>query len=104
MSGDHDAARRVLSWTLGSLAGIRWGLDALPGSLVAVLAVVLIMAFASDLDAFAFGESSAGLVRVSRSPRHGWTLLIGTALLTASLVAFTGAIGFVGLVVPHVVG
>ncbi len=101
MSGDHDAARRVLSWTLGSLAGIRWGSTLFLGA-VAVLAVVLIMAFASDLDAFAFGESSAGSLGVSITATR-WTLLIGTALLTASLVAFTGAIGFVGLVVPHVV-
>ncbi|MEV7397511.1 iron chelate uptake ABC transporter family permease subunit [Aeromicrobium sp. NPDC092404] len=101
MSGDHDAARRVLSWTLGSLAGIRWG-SSLFLCCVAGLAVVLIMAFASDLDAFAFGESSAGSLGVSITATR-WTLLIGSALLTASLVAFTGAIGFVGLVVPHVV-
>lgn len=101
MSGDHDAARRVLSWTLGSLAGLRWGSTTFL-CIVAVLAVVLIMAFAADLDAFAFGESSAGSLGVSISTTR-WTLLIGTALLTASLVAFTGAIGFVGLVVPHVV-
>nr|WP_254450876.1 iron chelate uptake ABC transporter family permease subunit [Aeromicrobium stalagmiti] len=101
MSGDHDAARRVLSWTLGSLAGVRWG-SATFLCVVALLAVVLIMAFASDLDAFAFGEASAGSLGVSIAATR-WTLLVGTALLTASLVAFTGAIGFVGLVVPHVV-
>lgn len=101
MSGDHDAARRVLSWTLGSLAGLRWG-SVLFLCVVVLLAVVLIMAFAADLDAFAFGESSAGSLGVSINATR-WTLLVGTALLTASLVAFTGAIGFVGLVVPHVV-
>lgn len=101
MSGDHDAARRVLSWTLGSLAGVRWG-SALFLCAVALLAMVLIMTFSTALDAFAFGETSAGSLGVSISATR-WTLLIGTAFLTASLVAFTGAIGFVGLVVPHVV-
>lgn len=101
MSGDHDAARRVLSWTLGSVAGMRWG-SALFLCAVAILAIVLVMAFASDLDAFAFGEASAGSLGVSITATR-WTLLVGTALLTASLVAFTGAIGFVGLVVPHVI-
>lgn len=101
MTGDHDAARRVLSWTLGSLAGLRWS-SALFLCTVALLAVILIMAFASDLDAFAFGEASAGSLGVSITATR-WTLLVGTALLAASLVAFTGAIGFVGLVVPHVV-
>src|SRR5699024_10553728 len=32
-----------------------------------------------------------------------WVLLVATALVTATLVSFTGAIGFVGLVVPHLV-
>lgn len=101
MSGDRDAARRVLSWTLGSLAGVRWESAAFLCAAV-VLAVVVIMAFASDLDAFAFGDSSAGSLGVSITATR-WTLLVGTALLTASLVAFTGAIGFVGLVVPHLI-
>jgi iron complex transport system permease protein len=101
MSGDQGAARRVLSWTLGSLAGLRWG-SATFLCVAVLLAVVLIMAFASDLDAFAFGEASAGALGVSITATR-WTLLVGTALLTASLVAFTGAIGFVGLVVPHVI-
>lgn len=101
MSGDHDAARRVLSWTLGSLAGLRWH-SALFLAVVALVAVLLVMAFRHDLDAFAFGESSASSLGVSVT-RVRWTLLVGTALVTACLVAFTGAIGFVGLVIPHVV-
>lgn len=101
MSGDHDAARRVLSWTLGSLAGLRWGSTTFL-CIAVLLAVVLILAFSADLDAFAFGEASAGSLGVSITATR-WTLLVGTALLTASLVAFTGAIGFVGLVVPHVI-
>jgi len=99
MSGDHDAARRVLGWTLGSLAGIRWN-----GALVlvglVVLAFCLVMAYTRALDAFAFGEVAAGSLGVGvRSTR--WTLMVATAVVTAGLVAFTGAIGFVGLVVPH---
>lgn len=101
MSGDHDAARRVLSWTLGSLAGLRWN-TAIFLVAVAIIAVLGIIAFASDLDAFAFGESAATSLGVSIT-RVRWTLMVGTALVTACLVAFTGAIGFVGLVVPHVI-
>lgn len=101
MSGDHDAARRVLSWTLGSIAGVRWS-SAIFLVVVAVLATVLIMAFASDLDAFAFGESAASSLGVNVNVLR-WVLLVGTALVTACMVAFTGAIGFVGLVIPHIV-
>ncbi|OEU96229.1 iron ABC transporter permease [Streptomyces oceani] len=101
MSGDHDAARRVLNWTLGSLAGVRWTGAVTLLAIVAV-AFVLIMAYTSALDAFAFGESAAGSLGVNvRATR--WTLLLVTALVTAGLVSFTGAIGFVGLVVPHLV-
>ena len=42
MSGDHDAARRVLSWTLGSLAGLRWH-SAIFLIVVTVIAVALIL-------------------------------------------------------------
>ncbi|WP_418061470.1 iron chelate uptake ABC transporter family permease subunit [Pimelobacter simplex] len=101
MGGDHDAARRVLAWTMGSLAGVRW-LGAGVLVVVALVALVGIVAHAADLDAFAFGDSSAASLGVSIR-RTRWVLLVGTALLTACLVAYTGAIGFVGLVVPHVV-
>jgi iron complex transport system permease protein len=101
MSGDHDAARRVLAWTMGSLAGVRWQ-GALVLLCVALVSLLLTLAFAADLDAFAFGDASASALGVSiRKVR--WLLMVGTALLTACLVAYTGAIGFVGLVVPHVV-
>lgn len=100
-SGERDAARRVLAWTMGSLAGVRWS-GAVVLLVVVLLAVVLVLAFAADLDAFAFGDASASSLGVPVE-RVRWILLVGTALLTACLVAHTGAIGFVGLVVPHVV-
>lgn len=100
-SGERDAARRVLAWTMGSLAGVRWH-SAVLLTVVVLLATVLVLAFAADLDAFAFGDASASSLGVPVE-RVRWILLVGTALLTACLVASTGAIGFVGLVVPHVV-
>jgi len=100
INGDGDSARRVLSWTLGSLAGIRWNAAVLL-VIAALISVVVVMAFASALDAFAFGESAAGSLGVDVT-RTRWLLMVVTALLTALLVAYTGAIGFVGLVVPHV--
>lgn len=100
MNGDSDAARRVLSWTLGSLAGVRWE-SALFLVLVTLIGTAVVMTFASDLDAFAFGEAAARSLGVNVS-RIRWLLMVVTALLTACLVAYTGAIGFVGLVVPHI--
>ncbi|MFJ2958899.1 FecCD family ABC transporter permease [Streptomyces sp. NPDC087270] len=99
--GDRDAARGVMEWTLGSVAGVRWH-TALFLAAVAVAGTAFMIAAARDLDAFAFGETAARSFGVPVE-RVRW-LLVGTAaLMTACLVAETGVIGFVGLVVPHVV-
>lgn len=101
LAGDADAARRVLTWTLGSVAGLRWG-SALAVAVVAVLSTAAFVAMAGQLDALAFGEASARSLGIEVE-RLRWVLMVLTALVTACLVAFSGAIGFVGLVVPHVV-
>ncbi|NYE36674.1 iron complex transport system permease protein [Nocardioides cavernae] len=101
VSGDDQAARRVLSWTLGSVAGLRWE-SAVFLAVVALVATVGILGVADQLDAFAFGEAAARSLGVDVT-RLRWTLLVGTALVTACLVAHAGLIGFVGLVVPHIV-
>ena len=100
-SGDSQAARRVLAWTLGSVAGLRWE-SALLLAGVAIAATLGIIGLADQLDAFAFGEVSARSLGVDVT-RLRWMLLTGTALVTACLVAYAGLIGFVGLVVPHMV-
>lgn len=100
-SGDQGAAREVLSWTLGSLAGVRWG-SATFLVVIVVVGILAIMFFSRSLDAFAFGEAAATSLGIHVNAVR-WTLMVGTALLTASLVAYTGAIGFIGLIVPHMV-
>lgn len=101
MSGQGEAARRVLNWTLGSLAGFRWDSVALP--LLAAFVVMVVGWSQSDrLDGFTFGETSAASLGVPVA-RVRWALMVLTALATAVSVAYAGAIGFVGLVVPHLV-
>lgn len=101
IKGDSDAARRVLAWTLGSLSGIRWD-AALTLLVLTLLGTLAISMVARWLDALAFGESAARSLGVPVTGLR-WALLIGTSLLTAVIVAIAGAIGFVGLVVPHMV-
>ncbi|OQR64608.1 iron ABC transporter permease [Streptomyces maremycinicus] len=98
-SADAETTRGVLFWLLGSLAGADWGQVVLCSVVLAVVLVVC-LGYARTLDAFAFGdEAAAGLgVRVARTRL---VLLSATALLTAVLVSCAGAIGFVGLVLPH---
>ncbi|MCU1419539.1 MAG: hypothetical protein JWR57_708 [Mycetocola sp.] len=96
-----DSFREVLGWLLGSLAGARW-----PAVAIAVGALVVVglplLAGARALDAFAFGDTSAAALGVDVG-RTRWLLLGATALLTGAMVSVSGAIGFVGLVLPHAV-
>ncbi|MER6244004.1 FecCD family ABC transporter permease [Streptomyces griseorubiginosus] len=98
-SADAETTRGVLFWLLGSLAGADWG-QVLLCAVVLAGVLVVCLGYARTLDAFAFGdEAAAGLgVRVARTRL---VLLCATALLTAALVSCAGAIGFVGLVLPH---
>lgn len=97
---DGDAYREILAWLLGSLAGITW-----PTALVALVGAALavpLLATGRLLDALALGDAAAGALGVD-ARRTRWALLVACALVTGVLVSVSGAIGFVGLVVPHAV-
>lgn len=96
-----EAARSVLFWLLGSLGGATWG--SLPVAAAAVaLAVVLLLRNSRSLDVLAMGDESAASLGVDATAlRRGLFLL--TAVITGALVAVSGAVGFVGLVMPHLV-
>ncbi|HEY8720134.1 putative F420-0 ABC transporter permease subunit [Pengzhenrongella sp.] len=96
-----DSYREILSWLMGSLAGTTWSSVAISGvALLAVGAVLLVSA--TRLDAFAFGDTAAAALGIDVE-RTRWTLMTLVALLTGAMVAVSGAIGFVGLVLPHAV-
>lgn len=99
--GSRDTARQVLAWTLGSFAGVRAG-SALVLGVLGALVLAAITATARTLDAFAFGETTARTLGVDVRTVT-WVMLVGTAVATAVTVGVVGPIGFVGLVVPHVV-
>lgn len=96
-----DSYREVLSWLLGSLAGARWPAVAISGLAVLLIAIPLAAA-GRMLDGFAFGDTAAASLGVNVS-RVRWGMLGATALLTGALVSVSGAIGFVGLILPHAV-
>lgn len=98
-SADAEQTRGVLFWLLGSLAGVSWS-DVLICAVVVVVGFAVCLAFAHTLDAFAFGQDAAATLGVSVT-RARIVLLVVTALVTAALVSAAGAIGFVGLVLPH---
>ena len=100
-SSTGDSYREILSWLMGSLSGVVW-----PEAWLAMAALTLaglpVLLAGRSLDAFAFGDTAAATLGVEVE-RLRWLLLGGTALLTGVLVSIGGAIGFVGLIVPHLV-
>lgn len=98
-SADANQARGIMFWMMGNLSGSRWP-DVYLAVPIAMIGAVIIYLHSRALDAMTFGREAAQSMGI----RTSWvmTILIGTAaLLTAVMVSLTGAIGFVGLVVPH---
>lgn len=99
--GDPRGAQQVLFWLLGSFGRARWSMLVVPA---VVLAVVLawLLARARPLDALLAGDEAAVTLGVPVA-RVRVELFMATAALTAVMVSVSGAVGFVGLVVPHIV-
>lgn len=97
---DANATRGVMFWLLGSFSDARWSQVGLCALLLAAALAVCWMK-AGELDALAFGGLTAASLGVAVAPLK--LLLYGiTMALTAVIVAFSGAVGFIGLTVPHV--
>lgn len=91
----------LLYWLLGSLNGRDWRDLAMIAPALVVSWTVLFL-FARELNLMSLGEESAHALGVS--PERAKLLILGAAALaTAAAVAVSGIIGFVGLMVPHIV-
>ncbi len=94
-----DSYREVLNWLMGSLAGSGWATVAVSWAVTAVIGIPLVLG-ARVLDAFAFGDTAAASLGIHVT-RARWIFLAVVALLTGMAVAVSGAIGFIGLVLPN---
>lgn len=98
---DPQRSHGLLAWVIGSITvrGLPWALVA---AATLVAGTLLLLASARDLNALALGEEgAAGLgVGVDRARRR---VYLAVALLVAGAVPVSGMIGFVGLIVPHLV-
>lgn len=99
-SDDPDAGRSVLFWTLGSLT-LATGQSALVTWAVVLATVTLLLVRARHLDALAIGDSTAQALGISPT-RLRAVVMVVVALCVGALVAASGGIGFVGLIIPHV--
>ncbi len=100
-TADAQAVASLIFWTLGSFSKAHWGALVLP-SLVIVLCIMVFFANHRRLRAMLAGDESATALGVDVK-RLRISMLLLSSLLTATLVANCGGIGFVGLMVPHIV-
>ena len=98
--GDHRASSAVLFWMLGGLGLARWELLALPSAVV-LLGLVLLLGMARPLNALMAGEQTAVTLGLNARNVRLKVFLIAS-LMTGVLVAISGSIGFVGLMIPHI--
>ncbi|QTF91574.1 iron ABC transporter permease [Halomonas sp. BM-2019] len=98
-SASAEQARGILFWLMGNLSGVRWK-DVALGLPAALGGLLVCLWYRRALDAFTFGADGAASLGIAVRRVRG--LLIGAmALVTAVMVSMVGAIGFVGLVIPH---
>jgi len=92
--------QRVVFWLMGSLSGTSWSdiTMILPYYLLGLLPIIF---FANDLNLILMGEESAHHLGLNVE-KVKKLLIAGATLVTAAVVAVSGSIGFIGLVVPHI--
>jgi len=98
--GDHRASHQVIFWMLGGLGLARWDTILLPFS-VCFIAYVYLLYQSTRMNALLLGDETAHSLGVPVD-RLRLQLFVCSAMVTAILVASCGAIGFVGLVMPHI--
>ncbi|MFB2117924.1 FecCD family ABC transporter permease [Parapedobacter sp. 2B3] len=95
-----DQLRNITFWTLGSLGGASW--HTLGGILpFVVVSLVVLPFFAKPLNALSLGESQAGHMGINVGLIKRLIIITATLGVGAS-VAVSGMIGFIGLVIPHI--
>ncbi|MCK4246330.1 iron chelate uptake ABC transporter family permease subunit, partial [Candidatus Bipolaricaulota bacterium] len=100
LSAGTDRMTDVVFWTMGGLGRANWTYLCVLAPIVAVGSLLLI-AFSRDLNALAMGEE--GAFHLGINPEKSKRLMLGVAtLVTSSAVGFAGTIGFVGLIIPHI--
>jgi iron complex transport system permease protein len=99
-NADPDAAHAIFSWTLGTLGRVTWDNVYI---LIAVAAFSLIfgMVVARSLNIIMSGDNLSKSLGLNVKQFRALCMIV-VALITGITVAFTGTIGFVGLVCPHI--
>jgi len=101
VSLSNSVVNEIVFWTMGSLSMRGWSHSGIVLPYVVLGAIVLI-SYSRELNLFALGERQAMHLGVNVQ-RTKLIVLVVSTLMTAAAVSVSGVIGFVGLVVPHLV-
>lgn len=101
VSISHQTVNEIVFWMMGSLKmrGWEFSLAILPYFLVGT---IVLLAYGRALNLFALGEKRAAHLGV-HVERTKWIILIISTLVSAAAVSVAGVIGFVGLIIPHLI-
>ncbi|MBO4357237.1 MAG: iron ABC transporter permease [Candidatus Methanomethylophilaceae archaeon] len=96
---DDDQLREITLWIMGSMNRASWGTDLILLPII-IISSILLFKMSMDLNALSAGDDLAQSlgVNVEKLRRNG---MIICTLLTSACLAFTGVIGFIGLMAPH---
>lgn len=97
---DHEALKELVVWLMGGLWGATWDAVSLVSPVV-LACLAALFCYAWDLNALAAGEEVATNLGVNVK-RLRLVCLVLSALAASATVAFTGIIGFIGLMAPHI--
>lgn len=98
---DPTHLAEAYSWRVGNLGKVSWNSVQIAAPCITVLMILLIL-LAKRVNSLSIGDK--GAISIGTDPYiTRLTCFVIVALLTAFAVSFTGTIGFVGLVVPHIV-
>jgi len=96
----NEQLRSIIFWIMGSLTIAKWSL-LLPLLILVSFGTMIALMFVHHLNAFALGEEMA--IHLGINPESlKKVLLILVTLLTSGVVCICGTIGFVGLIIPHI--
>ncbi len=101
LSPNPWAASEIMTWLLGSLVD-RSMLDVRVAAPFILAGSAILLTTGRALDALTLGETGARALGVSLR-RTQWLIALGVGLACGAAVAVTGVIGFVGLIVPHLI-
>ena len=97
---DDDALREITLWLMGGMWNASWGVIAFIFPIVLIVAIIL-ESYAVRINVLAAGDDVAESLGVDVDKLRKNSLILCT-LITSICIAFTGVIGFVGLIAPHV--